>query len=380
MSYIAKTFYGLESLLVDELIAIGAENIVSLNRAVSFDGSLETLYRANLECRTAIRILQPIHEFKARNEKALYRHASRYAWEELIDVEQTFAIDHAVRSEYFTHSKYVALKTKDAIVDRIRNVKGARPSVNTDMPDFRLNVHLNQDHFNISLDSSGFSLYKRDYRDTQHEAPINEVLASALIKFSGWDGKQPLLDPMCGSGTIPIEASMIANNIPPGIFNEHFAFMNWADYDEELWNKVRNRAIEKITESESDIYASDINPASDDDLSNCIDLFNSELNIYYQTADFLEMKPPAETGIIIMNPPYGERLKQDEINEFYKEIGNKLKREYAGWQAWILSSNVQALKRVGLKPSKKIMLYNGALECRFHRFDLYDGSKKASKN
>lgn len=367
--------HGLEDLLVDELTQIGATNIQKSTRAVEFEGDKEVLYRANYELRTAIRILKPFYQFRARHENHLYKKVMEFDWSELLSVDRTLAIDSAVKSKYFTHSKYIALKTKDAIVDQFRNRTGRRPSIDIKNPDVRLNLHVFEDQCSISLDSSGDSLHKRGYRLNTVSAPINEILAAGMILTSGWDGSEAFFDPMCGSGTIAIEAAMMARNMPPQILRERFAFMGWKDFDSHLWQKVVENAQSKIRDIQVPIFAFDKDPQARHYTRKNAMLAGVEDFITLDRKDFFQITPPAEKGLIIMNPPYDERMPEEDIAAFYKDIGDHLKQTFAGWTAWMISSNKDALKSVGLRPSKKKTLYNGKLECKFQKFEMFAGKR-----
>jgi len=376
MSYIAKTFQGVEELLRDELTALGATNTQIIKRGVSFEGDLSTFYRIVYCSRLSLRILKPLFHFKARNDKQLYDRITQYAWHDLINVDQTFAIDHAIKSHFFRHSKYAALKMKDGVVDQIRRKKGARPSIQTDHPDIRLNLHIHKDQVNISLDASGYSLHRRGYRISGHIAPLNEVLAATLIKITNWSGDRLLLDPMCGSGTIGLEAAYAYCNFPSAYLNDKFCFQQWADYDHTIWQNVRSESDAKINIRELPIQLSDKDHSSIMYVMKACRNIDPTLNIPYQTKDFFKLEKPSDQGIIIMNPPYGERIEQRNITAFYKGIGDHLKQEFSGWDAWIFSSNKEALKAFGLRSSKKVTLFNGPLECKFQKFELYKGSRK----
>jgi len=375
----AKTFQGLENVLAKELELLGAEDITILKRAVSFSGNKELLYKSNLHLRTALRILHPIYTFIATNENDLYKKVSEFDWSAYLKLSQTFAIDSVVFSDYFTHSKYVALKCKDAIVDQFRDKTGKRPSIETKTPDVQFNVHVYKDEFTISIDSSGDSLHKRGYRNSQHDAPLNEVLAAGMLLLTGWEKSIPLIDPMCGSGTILMEATMIACNMPPQINRKTYGFMNWNDYEPELWNKVYEDAKSNINRSEINITGGDISRRSIDISKESLIKFGFHRDIRINKTSFLDFLPKSSTGMLIMNPPYGERQKEDDIFSLYKNIGSHLKQNFAGFDAWILSSNKDALKFIGLHPSKKLTLFNGALECKFQKFSLYQGSLKKKK-
>ncbi len=372
---IAKTFRGLEDVLADEIKGIGGRSVRKGTRVVMFRGNLETLYRVNFQARTALRVLKPFASFTARNEDELYREAGRTDWPAVIPSGNTFAIDGTLASRWFNHSKYIALRVKDAIVDQFRDRTGKRPDVDTDDPDIRINLHISDDRCNLSLDSSGESLHKRGYRTGTGPAPINEVLAAGLVLLSGWDRKSNFIDPMCGSGTIPIEAAMIAWNIPPGVYRKKFAFEKWPGFDRELFENIYN---EDRAEPEvppviigSDYSAASLGIARD----NARNAFLGRKTIFRISA-FEDIEPPAGGGVIITNPPYGERIRQENAKAFHMVIGDTLKKRFAGYEAWILSSNLEALRHVGLRPERRIVLFNGPLECRFVKYSLYEGSKK----
>jgi 23S rRNA (guanine2445-N2)-methyltransferase len=376
MKFIAKTFHGLEDVLEEELKSLGAKKIRKSKRACLYEGDKELLYKSNLYLRTAIRILVPFEEFVAFDENRLYKKIRHIDWSEYFSLDQTFAIDTTVSSSRFRHSKYLALKIKDAIVDQFRDEFGSRPSVDTENPDFRLNVHCNETNFTLSVDSSGNSLHKRGYRESGHQAPLNEVLAAGMILSSGWDGESMLIDPMCGSGTILLEAAMIAKNIPPNFERNDFAFMKLKDFDENLWNKVYSDAEENIKKSEKIIFGYDKDDRALHFAKNSIAKFGLSNVITLSNKSFEENVPKNNSGLLIMNPPYDERMKEENIIAFYQMIGDQLKTHYQGFSAWILSGNKNAIKRVGLKASRRLTLFNGPIECKFHRFDMYSGSKK----
>jgi putative N6-adenine-specific DNA methylase len=374
----AKTFQGLEEVLAKELEEIGAWNIKILRRAVSYDANKEILYKSNLHLRTALRILQPISSFTARNEAELYKNVYDYNWTELLKNTQTFAVDAVTYGEIFTHSKFAALKTKDAIADHFRNKQGQRPNVDIENPDLMVNVHIAGDKVTISIDSSGDSLHKRGYRAGNHKAPINEVLAAGMILLSGWDKERPLIDPMCGTGTIVMEAAMIAANIPPGMNIKQFGFERWNNFDAELWKRIKEEANVKITQPRTKLLGSDIDSQSIDIARQGALDYKLKQYIKFEIADFNSLTPDWKNGFIITNPPYGERMRPNDIITLYKNFGNTLKRNFAGYQAWVISSNIEALKNVGLKPSKKLSLFNGSIECKYECFNLYDGSLKGN--
>ena len=372
--------HGTEAVLAEEMTQMGLKNVQIARRAVSFEGGKEDLYRANLKLRTAVRILAPFHHFNARNENELYNKIMQFNWSSILGLEQTFAIDAAVFSTYFNHSQFVALKMKDAIVDQFRNKTGHRPSVNLRDPDIRLNIHVDKDRFTLSTDSSGDSLHKRGYRADGAVAPLNEVLASSMLKLSGWNPTIPLLDPMCGSGTTIIEAGLMANNYAPGLFRERFGFMSWKNFDPEIWKKVLAETKKEIIASDAKISGSDISSGA----INMSKLGARTANVLGQVrlkqSAFKDTYPEEKTGMLIINPPYGERLTVRDINDMYASLGDHLKTHFAGFEAWILSSNMEAIKHIGLHASKKIDLFNGPIRCKFIQYKLYKGSKKAKNN
>jgi putative N6-adenine-specific DNA methylase len=373
--FIATTMFGLEEILAGELRELGASNVKVLNRAVSFSGSQAILYKVNIGTRTAMRVLKNLKSSRVTDEESLYNLVYNMKWEEHFSVKNSFMINSSVNSTMFRHSLFVSQKCKDAIADRFRKLTNLRPSVNTSDPDITINVHISNDRADISLDSSGEPLFKRGYRAAQFLAPLNEVLAAGMIMMTGYDGSKPFVDPMCGSGTLPIEAALIAKKIPPGVFREKFGFMQWKDYDSLLFSRL----IESMLNPEdlkSKIFASDISSEAIELTKKNIKKALLEEFIEIKNIDFRDFSPPGEGGIVIMNPPYGERLKENEINQFYKGIGDTLKKNYSGFDAWVLSGNPEALKFFGLRPEKKIELLNGNIKCKFQKFSIYQGSKK----
>ena len=378
-SFLAKTFYGFEPLLEKELRKLGAKNIKSINRAVSFEGDLGFLYKANLSLRTALRILMPIGRFPVKNQTDLYRAIDRMDWSKWFSAEQSFIIDVTLFSDHFNHSLFVAQKAKDAIVDQFSKREGKRPSVTTENPDIRIQLPLQGDQLTISLDSSGNSLHQRGYRIETNIAPINEVLAAGILLHSGWEGKTYFYDPMCGSGTLAIEAAMIACNIPPSLNRTTFSFMNWKNFDAELFELIRNSCLSKVREFRGHIYASDKAPSAVRKAQENIENAGLEEYISVVRSDFFFADRPSEVPLhIVFNPPYGERLSID-ADVFYGKIGDTLKKEYKGCEAWFITANIEALKSVGLRPSRKIKMFNGKLESRLVNYELYEGSRKASK-
>lgn len=376
---IAKTLYGFESILAKELLDLGAMDIKEGNRMVSFVGDKGFMYKANLCLRTAIKILKPYESFKANSEQELYDNIKRLPWEKFLDVKGSLAIDSAVHSDIFTHSQYVALKAKDAIVDRFREKFGERPDVDLDFPDLRINIHIEKNFCNVSFDSSGDSLHKRGYRSATNIAPINEVLAAGMLLMSGWDGQCDFLDPMCGSGTIPIEAAMIACNIPPNLNRKEFAFEKWSDWDEDLYEKIEESSLKKVRDFHFKIKGYDKAPSAVMKAKENVKNANLSDFIEIQQKSFFESEKENDGYLhMLFNPPYGERLEID-IEEFYGRIGDTLKQNYPGTHAWFIATNFDAIKSVGLRASRKIKLYNGPLEGRLLKYVLYEGSKKKSK-
>jgi putative N6-adenine-specific DNA methylase len=377
--YIAKTLFGLENVLSDELKELGAADIKILNRAVSFTGDKRMLYKANYHLRTALKILIPLAEGQVTNENDLYDFVRTVKWEKFMAVNDTLAVEVAMNTSLFKHTQYIAQKVKDAVVDQFRDKFGSRPSVDLENPVLRINVYISDRTVILSRDSSGESLHRRGYRMRQGPAPLNEVLAAGLIKLSGWNTTTPLLDFMCGSGTIPIEAAMMALNIPPGDLHSQYGFQHWKDYDPVLFREIMNEKANPVSKSEITIMGSDISAETVQLAIRHSRNAGALQAIKFITANFEELIPPPGPGTVILNPPYGERIVQENLNELYTKIGDKLKKDFAGYQAWIISANAEAMKHVGLRPSPKITVYNGQLECRFNRYSLYEGSKKAVK-
>ena len=375
MRLTAKTFFGLENILSDELHNLGVANIKTANRAVFFEGNIKTLYKVNYCVRTALSVLMPIKEFKIRSKNDLYSIGKSIFWEKFMNVKSTFSITPVVNSPLFNHSGYAGLTLKDSIADYFREKTGARPSVNTDNPDISINLHISGANVTVSLDSSGEPLFKRGYRQAFAEAPLNESLAAGMLLMSGWNGSVPLTDPMCGSATIPIEAALIAKKIPAGKFRKSFGFQKWNNYDERLFEQVKQECDSGIVELKTKISGSDISSEAVKNATINIRNAGLENDITIETIDFKDVKTPDDAGMAMLNPPYGLRLNPDDLDSLYAMIGSKLKHSFEGYTAWILSSNREALKKIGLKPSKKHILLNGTNECMFLKYDLYKGSK-----
>lgn len=374
---VAKTFAGLEDVLKDELIEIGASEVEVLIRGVKFTGSKEILYKANFCCRTALRILVIIKEFNVKSSNDLYNGVRSIEWSDYFEVNQTISVNSTVNSEAFNNSMFVSLKTKDAIVDQFKAKIGKRPSVNAETPDIRINVHASSDEVSVSLDSSGESLHKRGYRLGQNEASMSEVLAAGILKIAGWKGQCDFYDPMCGSGTLPIEAALIARNIPPGIFRKSFGFEKWKDFDENLFDKVYNADYE--IPFENTIYASDIASVNIKISSENARNAGLKKDIQFSVSDFSTLKPVKETGMLIINPPHGQRMNDRAVEPIYSMIGTALKNNFKGINAWVFSSSEEGFRNIGLKPSTKFALFNGSIECELRSFDLYDGSQRQFK-
>ena len=375
----ATTFHGLEDVLANELLKLGARDIVPFKRGVAFTGDKGFLYKANLCLRTALKILVPIYSFKASHENELYEEIKRFDWSQYLTPESTIAIDSTVNSDFFNHTLYVSQKTKDAICDQFIDKVNKRPNVDLEKPDLRIYVHIFKDQVNVSLDSSGDTLYKRGYRVDIDTAPIKEVLAAGIVLLSGWQPHLPLYDGMCGSGTLGIEAALYANNIPPGVFREEFGFMRWNDFDKELFDKIYESCINKIKEDTPYILSSDIDLKPLEIAKRNGAAAKVDDVIQYKHISFFDLKPNKPHGTILLNPPYDERMKVEDTNAFYKKIGDKLKQDFGGWNCWLITSNMEAIKHIGLHPSKKITLFNAALECKLLKYEMYSGSKKASK-
>ena len=376
---VAKTFQGLEEVLAKELTELGASNIEIGNRMVAFTGDKEMLYKANFCLRTAIRILKPIKHFKAQTADEVYDNVKAIEWENYLDVNKSFAIDAVVFSNEFRHSKFVAYKVKDAIADYFRDKTGERPSVRINNPDVLLNIHVAEDKCTLSLDSSGESLHRRGYRQEAVEAPLNEVLAAGMILMTGWKGEGDLIDPMCGSGTIPIEAALIARNIAPGVFRKEFAFEKWVDFDQELFDSIYDDDSNERAFTHK-IYGYDNNPKANEIAVRNVKAAGLSKDIELKIQAFQQFEQPKEKSIIITNPPYGERISTDDLLGLYQMIGERLKHAFAGNDAWILSYRDECFDQIGLKPSIKVPLYNGALECQFRKYQLFDGKYKAFRS
>ena len=372
---IAKTFMGLEPVLAKELAQIGAENIQQGRRMVSFTGDKQMMYRANFALHTAIKILKPIHRFKASSADDVYEEIKKIDWTQYLDNDRTFAVDAVVFSEEFRHSKFVSYKVKDAIVDQLREKTGKRPNISVANPDLRLHIHIAETDATLCLDSSGESLHRRGYRQESVEAPLNEVLAAGMIMMTGWQGDTDFIDPMCGSGTILIEAALIARNMAPGLFRKEYAFEKWPDFDAELFDSIYNDDSQE-REFKHHIYGYDIDMKAVNTARLNVKAAGLSADITVEQKDFKDFAQPSQKSILVMNPPYGERITTPNLLETYRMIGERLKHQFVGADAWILSYREECFEQIGLKPSVKIPLYNGSLECEFRKYQIFDGKLK----
>lgn len=375
---LAKTYFGLEDILAKELTELGANEIETERRAVRFKGDKALLYKANLCLRSAIRILVPIAQFKATDADEVYEKAKKINWEEYIGIKQSFIINETVNSENFRHSKFVAYRLKDAIADYFTELYDKRPSVSITSPDIYIDIHISHNECTISLDSSGVSLHKRGYRSSQNEAPISEAQAAGMLLMAGWDGSKDFIDPMCGSGTFLIEAALIALNIPPCIYRTQFAFEKWHDFDKELFDDLYNDDSEE-REFRHKIIGYDVNPNTVKIAQENIKAAGLSKYIEVQCRDIANFEEVTEPSLIVTKPPYGERLKPEDLRDLYREIGRALKHKFVNGEAWVISSHVENLAAIGLKPSQRVELKNGALDCEFWKFEIFSGTHKDFK-
>ena len=372
---IAKTFMGLENVLAQELTQIGANNVQIGRRMVSFTGNKELMSRANFQLHTAIRILKPIRHFKAHSAEDVYEEVQKLDWSKYIGEGKTFSVDSVVYSDEFRNSRFVTYKVKDAIVDQFRERTGNRPNISVANPDIKLSIHIAEDDATLCLDSSGESLHRRGYRQESVEAPLNEVLAAGMILMTGWKGETDFIDPMCGSGTLLVEAALIARNISPGVFRKEFAFEKWPDFDQELFDHIYNDDSQE-REFNHKIYGYDIDMKAVNTANFNVRAAGLTQIIEVKQADFKDFKKPANKSIIVTNPPYGERISTPNLLGTYKMIGERLKHEFGGNEAWVLSYKEECFESIGLKPSIKIPLYNGSLECEFRKYTMFEGKLK----
>lgn len=370
-----KTLQNLEEVLAAEMAALQVSQIEIGRRVVHCVGDMADVYKLNLHLRTALRVLIPVMEFPIREPDDIHKQALKHDWTQYLSVDETFAIDPNVNSEFIRHSNYASVKLKDAIADCFRNKYNRRPDVDADSPHVLFHLHVDQHRVTIALDSSGSSLNRRGYRNKGARAPINEVLAAGMLMLTGWRGECDFYDPMCGSGTLAIEAAMIAANMPAQSFRNDFGFMHWNSFDKAVWSKVKSEATKNIRPMPCKIYASDADKWQLRSTQDNIENTGFEEEIKVELLDFFERKPIGEKGIIVMNPPYGERMDEGNMEILYKNIGDHLKHHWPGYSAWLISSNEEAIKKIGLKPSKKIPLINGTLPCKFIRIDLFAGKR-----
>ncbi|MBO4659401.1 MAG: RNA methyltransferase [Prevotella sp.] len=372
---IAKTFMGLEPILAQELTELGAKDVQIGRRMVSFRGDKELMYRANFQLHTAIRILKPIIHFKARSADDVYNEVMKVEWSDYIDNNKTFAVDSVIFSDEFRHSKFVAYKVKDAIVDQFRERTGNRPNISVTNPDIRLHIHIADEDGTLSLDSSGESLHRRGYRQESVEAPLNEVLAAGMILMTGWKGECDFIDPMCGSGTLLVEAALIARNISPGVFRKSYAFEKWPDFDADLFEEIYNDDSRE-REFEHHIYGYDIDMKCVNTARLNVRAAGLTADITVEQADIKDFTQPSEKSIMVTNPPYGERISTPDLLGTYATIGERLKRAFVGNEAWILSYREECFEQIGLRPSIKIPVFNGSLECEFRKYTIFEGKLK----
>jgi putative N6-adenine-specific DNA methylase len=379
MKLLAKTHYGLEQVLAEELVSLGAEGVRVLNRAVSFEGSKQLIYSVNYRSRLTLSVLVPVTSFSISGQKDLYNGSVAIEWDRYLDPGKTFAVTAVVNSPLFSHSGYAALVVKDAVADFFRRLTLPRPSVDPHDPDLLVNVHISNEKVTISLDSTVVPLYRRGYRQGKSEAPLGEVLAAGMLALTGWRADRPLTDGMCGSGTIVAEAGLMACNIAPGRFRKNFGFMKWKDYDPALFRSVKFEAEKRERPSPVKIYGSDISTDACSTATGNIKAAELVGTVEIGERDFFVSPPPEPEGILIINPPYGRRIDTPDLSSFYGKIGTALKHNYEGYNAWILSGDKAALKQVALKPFRKFDLLNGDIECRFQGYELYGGTRKANR-
>ena len=372
---IAKTFMGLEPVLAKELTQLGANNVQIGRRMVSFTGDKEMMYRANFSLHTAIKILKPIARFKAQSADDVYNEIKKIDWTKYLDNDHTFAVDAVVFSEEFRHSKFVSYKVKDAIVDQFRENTGSRPNISVANPDLRLHIHIAEADCTLCLDSSGESLHRRGYRQESVEAPLNEVLAAGMILMTGWKGDTDFIDPMCGSGTLLVEAALIARNMAPGLFRKEYAFEKWPDFDADLFDKIYNDDSQE-REFTHHIYGYDIDMKAVNTARMNVKAAGLTADITVEQQDFKNFTQPREKSILVSNPPYGERISTPDLLGTYRMIGERLKHQFVGGEAWILSYREECFEQIGLKPSIKIPVFNGSLECEFRKYQMFDGKLK----
>ena len=380
MRILAKTNFGLEELVEKEFRDLGFQDIQKHTRAISGKGNLELLYRLNYESRYSLRVLVPLLEGEVNNQEQLYQLVQKIDWKEYITCDSLIAFDSSENQSAFNNTMFISMKAKDAVVDQMRTADGKRPSISIENPDLLINLHIYKSQCIISLDASGYSLHKRGYKAANVMAPLNEVLASAIINFSGWDFKKPFIDGMTGSGSIAIEAALMSRNYPAGYFSDGFAFQKWRSFDKNLWKRVIENANAKIVDNDCKIIAIEIDQRASEAAKTNIEEAGLTDIIQLEKADFFNFQHHQTEGVLLMNPPYGERLSIEDVQSFYKRIGDTLKNNYKGFEAHIITSNSDGLKSIGLKTSKKTILFNGGVECRLLKYEMYDGSRKIKPN
>ncbi len=374
---IAKTFFGLEEVLAREIEKIGGKNIEVGRRMVKYSGDKKILYKSNIYLRTALRVLKNITSFSIKDQNDYYNFLLDFDWENYLGLHHSFAIDTVVSSPIFNNSLYAAQRAKDALVDSFRKKYHKRPLVDTNSPDVLINIHISENTVNIAMDSSGVSLHRRGYREAEGPAPLNQVLAAGMIYLSEWEPDTPFVDPMTGSGTLAIEAAMIARNIPPGLVRKEFCFQNWPDYDRKLYRQIMEEI--ELNDIKPKIFANDISEKSIEIARFNAQKANISSFIKFTNQSFKVFAPKSDSGTVIINPPYGERMKPDKLFSLYQEMGDILKQFYSGYHAWIISSNIDAMKKIGLRPKTKIKLFNGRLECLYSGYELFQGTIKDFK-
>jgi putative N6-adenine-specific DNA methylase len=374
-----RTYSGLEEVLYKEVTALGGANVEKLNRAVSCTGDLGFVYKLNLALRTAVKVLVPLNQFVFHDNKSFYDAVYQIDWPGLFAHDKTIAFDSIVFSRYFDNSMFVSQLAKDAVADRFRKAGLPRPFVDARNPDVPLSIYVKENEATVYLDSSGMSLHQRGYKPEQVHAPLSEVMAAGILKLSGWSPHFPLIDPMCGSGTFSIEAAMLASGVPAGMFRKRFGFEQWKAYDAGLYEQIFTSLVNRISESPFEIHASDRDARAIAIAKRNAEAAQFSDEISFSVSDFLKSSGPERKAFLFMNPPYGERLNPDDLAQLYAGIGATLKHRYAGCEAWVFTAYPEAVKQIGLKPSTKIKLMNGPLECLLLRYEMFAGKRNEFK-
>lgn len=371
--YFATVARGLEEIAAKELEKLGAVDIHSDFTGVHFRGNQALLYKINLWSRIIFRVLMPIADVKSYNAEQLYQNVYNFNWEDYLQIDDTFAIICTGSNKNLNHTHFTALQIKNAIVDRQRKQTGKRSNIDTENPNILINAHIEDTRCTLSLDSSGESLHRRGYRPAMGIAPLKETLASALLELAEWQPSLPFLDPLCGSGTLPIEAALKGLNIAPGLYRKKFGFQRWKDFDAELWEELLTEAkTSQLSQLPAPIFGSD----RDFDILQQARINTKychlEKHIQLIQKDLFQIEAPANNGIIICNPPYGKRLGEvEELGEFYKLLGDVFKQRFKGWTAYVLTGNKELAKRIGLKASRRIPVHNGSIPCTLLKYELY---------